>query len=202
MIESKKRMHPGFGMALAFLIIIGGLFGPLDWFSNMGPTTFLLWILPSITIGMTLLVLNSQFLGLMMLAKRLDKGLSSMHPIIYVTNMCIIVKIEEFYLVRWQDKFLHILRFNAKQPVEVSKARNFIGPKLPSIFPLKFPQVAEFLGYTIRKGESLLKLYDPAEKRWFQGEGDIFSIHLGYRSILPLITENNLYQLISMLRSY
>ncbi|MHA1729390.1 MAG: hypothetical protein ACTSWY_11740 [Promethearchaeota archaeon] len=201
MIIKKKKINTAFGLFLSFILIFSSIFVPLPLIENISLPIYFLILIPFITFGVTLLVLNATFLGLMRIAKIIDKNMASMGSVIYVTSMYVIVKFDEFYLVRWNDKYLHFIRIREKSPLSVSSYRAFKGPKLPSIIPLKYKTVLKYKGYKIRRSEGIVKVYDPVDEQWYGGNGVVFSIYFYIKGITPLLDQNNLTSLLYLLKS-
>ena len=88
---------------------------------------------------------------------------------------------------------------NKKTKVSVSWYRRKFGPKLPTILPLKCPDITEFNGFKIRKCEGKTVLFDINENQWFSGQATMFSIFYFSKSMTPLLDPDIFRNLIELL---
>ena len=177
MIIDNKKLNPFLGIAIGFVLIFFGIFGILFLFGDkLTEDLYILTILPFIILGTFSFVINASYIGIRMLARKIDESAELMNPKTFLLSNCIITKVRDLYIVKFNDKYLHVIRMNEKTNVSVSWYRRTFGPKLPTSLPLKCPVLTEFHGFKIRKCEGKAVLYDIDENQWISGHATMFSI--------------------------
>jgi len=180
MIKDSKKLNPFLGIAIGIFLIFFGVFGTLVLFGDiLSEDLYMLTVLPFIFIGIFFLASNAGYLGLRVMARKMDESASMMNSITFLHTTCVVTKVKEvsdLYIIKYSDNYLHVLRMNERTTASVSWLRRLFGPKLPTNFPLKCPVITEFNGFKIRKCEGKAVLYDIDEDQWISGQTTMFSI--------------------------
>ena len=105
---------------------------------------------------------------------------------------------DKLILIKFNDKYLHVIRFNDQTNVSVSWYRRVFGPKLPTSLQLKCPVVTKFNGFKIRRCEGKAILYNIDENQWISGQATMFSIFFFSKSMIPLLYPDVFQNLIDL----
>jgi len=191
MIKDNKKLNPFIGIAIGVFLIFFGIFGTLSLFGDiLSEDLFVVIIMPFVILGTFFLAFNASYLGLKILARKMDESTSMMNSITFLHTTCVVTKVKkvsDLYIIKYSDNYLHVLRMNERTSHSVSWLRRLFGPKLPTNFPLKCPVITEFNGFKIRKCEGKAVLYDIDEDQWISGQTTMFSIFFFSKSIIPLL---------------
>ena len=162
-------------------------------------------IFPINLTGLYFITLNAGYFRSRKLARKVDNSAQMMDPMTLLKGNYIITKkgtVNDLYIVKFKDRYLHVIRMNEKTNVDVSWFRRHFGPKLPTIFPLKYPILTEFNNFKIRKYDGKVVLYDIDENQWFSGQAIMFSIFFYSKSIIPLLYPDVFQNLINLIDQY
>ena len=192
MIKDNKKLNPFVGIVIGIALIFIPMFGMISTpiFDNLSTDLFILVILPFIFTGTFFLGLNASYLGIRILAHKMDESAMMMNPKTFLHSTCIVTKViksSDLYIIKFSDNYLHVIRMNDKTNVSASWYRRVFGPKLPTSFPLKCPVVTEFNEYKIRRCLGKAILYDIDEEQWISGQATMFSIFFFSKSMVPLL---------------
>ena len=188
MIRERKIINPIIGILIGIFLIIFGIFGVLILFGTIVSENVLLFMGVLVGgAGATIFAINASRLGSKQLAKKIDESAKLMNPITVITTTGVITKIKDFYIVKFPDYYLHILYMKEKNDYTPSWFRRILGPKLPTIIPLKNAAVTEFLGHPIRRCDGEARIFDAVENRWISGQATMFSIFFFTKSMSELL---------------
>ena len=203
MIKDNKKLNPFIGIAIGVFLIFFGIFGILFLFGDiLSEELFMLAMLPFVVIGTFFLGLNASYLGIRILAHKMDESAMMMNPKTFLHSTCIVTKVKkvsDLYIIKYSDNYLHVLRMNERTTVSVSWFRRLFGPKLPTNFPLKCPVITEFNGFKIRRCEGKAILYDIDENQWISGQATMYSIFFFSKSMVPLLYPDVFQNLIDLI---
>ncbi|MBN2154879.1 MAG: hypothetical protein JW776_02410 [Candidatus Lokiarchaeota archaeon] len=200
LVAEKKNIYPVLGILLGFFLIIFGTFGIFLLFWEVLSEEMLLFTVFAIGItGAFILSINLTIVRIREMAKRLDKAAQLMNPKTKIVGMGVIVQIKPYYIVRFEGYYLNVLRMQETTDYSPSVYRKMVGPKLPSILPLKCPVITEFQRYKLRKCEGIAHIYDIEEDRWVSGHTIMYSIFCFTKPmsdlLQPDVFQNLLYTL-------
>ena len=208
MIKDNKKLSPFLGILIGIVLIFFGIFGVISlWGTKLNEGLFVLVMLPFVSVGMVFFTLNSSFLGLRMLAGRIDESAKILNPMTFFSNNYIITKIttgRDLYIIKFNDKFLHVVQMNNPiTSVSVPWIRRvFLGPQLPTSIRRKSLVIAEFNGFKIRKRQGKAVLYDIVDKQWISGQATMFSIAFVSKSLTQLFPPDTFQQFIETIDQY
>lgn len=127
----------------------------------------------------------------------LDQNLQELNPYTYITTMYTIIKVKSLYVVKYNDRFLNIIKVEEHSIFNPTSFRKiFIGVKLVSSFPIFGKVCGNYQRFKIRRSDGTTKLYDPELKHWIQGEASQFSIALPKNNSLKFLYDPDLWKLI------
>ena len=157
---------------------------------------------PFVILGTFFLVFNASYLGIRRLARKIDESAELMDPKTSIHINCAITKVRDLYIVKFNDRYLNIIRMNDKTNISASWYRRTFGPKLPTNLPLKCPVLTEFQGFKIRKCEGTAKLYDIDENQWIGGRVTMFSIFFFTEPMSLLLYPDIFQNLINIIEQF
>ena len=200
MIEDVKKLNPFIGIAIGVILIFFGIFGILILFGDrLSEFYYILAIIPFVIPGIFFLVLNASYLGIRMLATKIDESAELMNPKTSLHGTCAITKVRDLYILKFSDRYLHVIKMNDRTNVSATWSRRIFGPKLPTGLPIKCPVVTEFNGFKIRKCEGKAVLYDIDENQWISGQATMFSIFFFSKSMTSLLYPDVFQNLINLI---
>jgi len=206
MIEDNKKLNPFIGIVIGVFLIFFGIFLMIILFDQeLRQGLVNLIIFPIYLTGFNFIALNAGYFGSRMLARKIDNSAQMMDPITLLSGNYIITKLKTFsdlYIIKFKDRYLHVIRMNEKTDVDVSWYRRTFGPKLPTILPLKNPVLTEFNNFKIRKCEGKVVLYDIDENQWISGQATMFSIFFFSKVMTPLLNPETFQNLINLIDQY
>ncbi len=205
MIKDNKKLNPFIGIAIGVFLIFFGIFGTHFLFGDiLSEDLFIAIITPFISVGTFFLAFNAGYLGLKIMARKMDESASMMNSITFLHSICVVTKVKkasDLYIIKYSDNYLHVLTMNERTTASVSWLRKLFGPKLPTNFPLKCPVITEFNGFKIRKCNGKAVLYDIDENQWISGQATMFSIFLIRKPISLLLYPDILRDLINLIET-
>jgi len=203
MITEKKKVYPILGLFIGLFLIIFGTFGIFIFFWDVLSEQVIMWVVMTIGItGAFFFAINLTRLGNKELAKLIDNAAILMYPKTLIIATGIITKVKGFFIVKFQDYYLNIIRMHETTDYSPSWYRRMVGPKLPTIIPLKCPVITEFQGYKIRKCEGTAHIYDIDEDRWISGHATMFSLYFFFKSRWPLLKPDVFQNLIHTIKQF
>jgi hypothetical protein len=178
MIYHNKKINPILGVGIGIILTGFGAMGVILLFGEIWDFWMIMLIaIPFILVGLLFMQINMSFIGLKRIATKIDDCASNFMPDTYIGSTFSITKIKGIYILKYNDKYLSILRMKEKQKYTPSWIRRvYLGPKIPTNIPLKCPIAAEFHGFKIRRCEGDARVYDRKENCWISGNATMFSI--------------------------
>jgi hypothetical protein len=200
-VNKKDNTHNVIGIIIGFFFLIFGTFGIVALFGDgLGQTALLSLIFTFGFIGAGFIAINISILSIRNLAKRTDDTAAKLNPVTKIVGMGVITKVKGFFVIRFGGYYVNILQMHERIDYNPSLIRKIMGPKLPTIFPIKCPVATEYHGHQIRKCQGTAKIYDPEKKKWILGQTTMYSLNYLIKSITDLLEPNEFQNLIYSLK--